>query len=1304
VEPDTLINKPLLIHAMERMTLPRYSQVYSLVSDRYRTLLYPLLRPKLFLGALHNLPTLRGGEVHFEEFAQFIIKMKNEYSDRRLLYLVFEELLPPTLETISTNFQGKKRQNMTLGDEVQKLFNIIDVNSDGQLSKTELLTAVTRRRKREPELNQLLESLSKRFPKLQQLGKPGSITNALLEMDTDKDGEVSVEELLRFCHTDIKTELTIAKKYMIRSLQQGKARITEYLGVHGSPKKKRKKKKKNQKKNQRNALNDSHREQAEGFSILLKPSLWRGKLLQMHTERGGTLNFEEFVEFCYDLRKQSKRRRTFRKIFDYIDYDGKGHIPRDEMVEGLGKQEVREIVEEELEREMFEEHKKQRAQRQASPKKKKKQKIHEGKEGKEGKQGREGKEGESEQQQHPGDEDSDEDYDPPPEAPVHHPLRALLNTKMYEVPMSQVEGENKNSETKVDLDFEDFVQALQPVLDTIKERLCVMRTFNVLDVAYIDDDDVRYDKTTFISVTDTRLLGELQRQLKMLDDVPQISTDKTVKIDWSVVYLANNDEQEDKKLENTHRGPGPRPLLSDDLCHIALKHLDVQHKNSRKKERYVTLEELVSFLLDMRQEHRERDAARDLYEAMRFAKGMPSENLLAPAPSPVEYVALLDDAGKEFIVDESHRRVHRRPSRPVDALMVLQHNRSIWLEQRVPGRSREAKEQRDEERKKYKEDRHSNTERKSDDDSQNDKAGSVVVSSDDESENDVDEEENSFRRSLPRSSTEEVAMAHGLSALTGNDKKALFFEHRRIAAADVVARMDHMRVLQRPKLFMEMLENAKPYSFEEFYLFAIEAQRTMKTRAVLRRIFDLIDTDGSNDLSKQELLFAFTRSREVRMTVHQLEGLKTMQDPHLFEEAFDKIDVNNDESASFEELVQFALLSGNTGNTIIREDEGEWEEPEDDEEVLVINGETVDDKWDALRRQEGALPDHDPMYMPEHYSNDDVNETNEFIYEELHDLYEIFDRMWDGVSTDKPKDPYEHIIQILRSEQANRRLRLGIDLTLTDINEPLERPVRRSLYLCCKKDDTESLAKLLEVHQLSLDHRCFYVERGSKGARGDGVKGYAYDLDPHYHKAYDSTLLHAASWFGSDKVLTWLLERGADAFVKDIMGRTARDVAGSDPIRLLLHTRTLGRVWKDSHNPFEIDIRMASFSRWRQRKNRSDAKVWQPASSYRMTALEKKLGSYRVEESDIKTGEQQEDVNSRKREKGEGGTMRGHRHKEAGDQTIIGDIGEHVDPVLRSNGTRMKLESLLPFPQNTNYVPHEAHEKEHNNGRSRRKK
>ena len=41
-----------------------------------------------------------------------------------------------------------------------------------------------------------------------------------------------------------------------------------------------------------------------------------------------------------------------------------------------------------------------------------------------------------------------------------------------------------------------------------------MRTFNVLDVAYMDDDDVVYDKTTSVSVTNDRLLKELQRQLQ----------------------------------------------------------------------------------------------------------------------------------------------------------------------------------------------------------------------------------------------------------------------------------------------------------------------------------------------------------------------------------------------------------------------------------------------------------------------------------------------------------------------------------------------------------------------------------------------------------------------------------------------------------------------------------------------------------------------------------------------------------------------------------------------------------------------
>lgn len=987
------------------------------------------------------------------------------------------------------------------------------------------------------------------------------------------------------------------------------------------------------------------RARAASFSVLLQTNVWRGKLLRTATERKGAMNFEEFVTFCYEVRETAQRRIMLRKIYDFIDYDGKGRIKVESLIKGLGSDEVMDIVNDELKEEMKAEFERKRIAKGIPTKRKKKKKknITETKESKD--QAPETKKEE--------EEEEEERELSIPTAPLHHPLRALLSKQYYEVPLATAVPYMKNEEG---LDFEDFLCSICPIMDTVKERLCVMRSLHVLDVAYMDDENVVYDKNVFVSIKNSKLLGEMQRQLKLLDDVPQNSVDKLLKKDWSISYIQNNK----KRL---HNGSGCRPLLDDDLCLIALKNLHVKHVNSRKREKYATLEELVNFLMKMRKEHRDRDAARDLYEAIRFAKGMPLEDLQAPAPSPMEYAALLDDAGKEFISDEGRRRCHRRPSRPVDALMVLMHHRSEFLDQNIPGsKSREKKEKKHLGSRKASD---SSSESSSDD--ENDESSEIVVHN-----------EHNAQRAQPRPTTEDVASAHGLQALTISEKEKAFFEQRRIAAADVVARMDHMRILQRPKLFMEMLQNVKPTSFEEFYLFAIEAQRTMKTRSVLRRIFDLIDTDESNDLSKQELLFAFTRSREVRKTVHQLEGLKTMQDPHLFEEAFDAIDTNNDQSASFEELVQFALLSGNDGSAVIDDDDDEWEVP-DDEEVLKVNGETVDDKWDALRRKEGALPDHDPIYLPDKYSNDDMNETNNFIYEELHDLYEIFDKMWEGVSSKKPKDPYEHIIQILRGEQASRRLRLGIDLSLTDINEHLPRDLRKKLFMCCKRDDTRELGKLLEVHQLSLDHRCFYVDRSAEAARGDGVKGYGWQLEPEYHRGYDSTLLHASSWFGSDKVLTWLLERGADAFVIDVIGRTARDVAGSDPIRLLLHTRTLGRVWKDTHNPFERDIRMATFSRWRKRKERSNAKVWEPRSSHRKSALEKRLLQYRVEEPRSTVIE--DDLKSQAKIRGQGGTHRGHAVKEVDDTDIIGKPGDFIDQNLVAS-------RLLPYPNNLTYVEH----------------
>lgn len=86
-------------------------------------------------------------------------------------------------------------------ETVRALFDAIDVNSDGQLNKAELLTAVTRRRPREPELDELFSQVTKVFPKMELLTKPGSVRSALLEMDTDRDGTVSVGELVEFCQT-----------------------------------------------------------------------------------------------------------------------------------------------------------------------------------------------------------------------------------------------------------------------------------------------------------------------------------------------------------------------------------------------------------------------------------------------------------------------------------------------------------------------------------------------------------------------------------------------------------------------------------------------------------------------------------------------------------------------------------------------------------------------------------------------------------------------------------------------------------------------------------------------------------------------------------------------------------------------------------------------------------------------------------------------------------------------------------------------------------------------------------------------
>ena len=114
-----------------------------------------------------------------------------------------------SISQISVTFTEKLEKNdkkLHMTDErddpyesISALFSAIDVNSDGELNKTELLSAVTRRRIKEPELDTLFQQVCQKFPKLSQLIKPGSVRTALTEMDTDKDGTVSVHELVAFC-------------------------------------------------------------------------------------------------------------------------------------------------------------------------------------------------------------------------------------------------------------------------------------------------------------------------------------------------------------------------------------------------------------------------------------------------------------------------------------------------------------------------------------------------------------------------------------------------------------------------------------------------------------------------------------------------------------------------------------------------------------------------------------------------------------------------------------------------------------------------------------------------------------------------------------------------------------------------------------------------------------------------------------------------------------------------------------------------------------------------------------------------
>jgi Ca2+-binding EF-hand superfamily protein len=446
-----------------------------------------------------------------------------------------------------------------------------------------------------------------------------------------------------------------------------------------------------------------------------------------------------------------------------------------------------------------------------------------------------------------------------------------------------------------------------------------------------------------------------------------------------------------------------------------------------------------------------------------------------------------------------------------------------------------------------------------------------------------------------------------------------------------------------------------PVTYKKFFDLSCTVQDSFRDRKILRVLFDMIDEDGSETIDKREVLRAFLRNNQVRDLLLKLESLQVLQQPTLFEDAFVAMDTSGDGEVSFEEFVQFAVqqeknfedemaldlsinisgVSGEEGKMdhlkklnsqievlrkkveakqIAMQDAKEhYEEVQHlfdmmahdlsmkEHEFESLRGPvagaafgasgTPRDMWDVLRQQKGDDGDmvREKMYEGP-YGIDEKNESTTAIYEELHQMEALFEEMWERTTGEKPKDPYEFMIQILRRQQASRRVKLGIDLKLRDVNEPLPLSIRTRLWEACRDDKPEPLQALYESEMISQNHRSFYVDMHNLRP-GDELPGYGYELEPSYHLGYDSTCLHVAAWFGSDKVVTFLLGHFADPFVFDIEKRQAKDVAKTDHSKLLLHKGAQRDIWREYHNPMVPKQRSAHETKWgRFRQNKGS--IW----------------------------------------------------------------------------------------------------------------
>jgi hypothetical protein len=93
---------------------------------------------------------------------------------------------------------------------ILNLFQLIDKNSDGKVTKLEMLSAIMRRRAREPELNQAFLDLLHLFPnKAKELLHPRSSKSVLKTINTNNDNIITEKEMLAYLYCTVNTAAVV---------------------------------------------------------------------------------------------------------------------------------------------------------------------------------------------------------------------------------------------------------------------------------------------------------------------------------------------------------------------------------------------------------------------------------------------------------------------------------------------------------------------------------------------------------------------------------------------------------------------------------------------------------------------------------------------------------------------------------------------------------------------------------------------------------------------------------------------------------------------------------------------------------------------------------------------------------------------------------------------------------------------------------------------------------------------------------------------------------------------------------------